>query len=138
MSPRRSSNLSWLFTAGAGGSFVAVTQLATREHLNIAQYISVALFAVVLPIFASAAFALRSSGHRAREARRQAQRMGLMSGYIFVLGIGCLFWSLSGFIGLLFFGAIATLMIVRIRSGEKLIKRGTLLRSLAARRKQQQ
>ena len=137
MSPRRSSNLSWLFTAGAGGSFVAVTQLATREHLNITQDISIALFAVVLPIFASAAFALRSSGHRAREVHRQAQRMGLMSGYLFVLAIGCLFWSLNSFIGLLFFGVIAGLIILRIRSGEKLIKRGSLLRSLAARRKRQ-
>ncbi len=138
MSPRRSSNLSWLFTAGAGGSFVAVTQLATRDHLNIAQYIGIALFAVVLPIFASAAFALRSTGHRAREVRRQAQRMGLISGYLFVLGIGCLFWSLSSFIGLLFFGVIAALIILRIRNGNKLIKRGSLFRSLAARRKQQE
>jgi predicted lipid-binding transport protein (Tim44 family) len=134
MSPRRSSNLIWLFTAGAAGSFVAVTQLATRDHLNIAQYISIALFAVVLPIFAAAVSALRASGHRAREVRRHAQRIGFVGGYLFVLGLGCLFWSLSTFIGLLFFGVIAVLIILRIRSS-KLIKRGSLFRSLAARRR---
>ena len=133
MSPRRSSNLIWLFTAGAGGSFVAVTQLATRDHLNIAQYISVALFAVVLPIFAAAVSALRSSSQRAREERRHAQRIGSVGGFLFVLAVGCLFWSLSSFIGLLFFGVIAGLLILRIRSS-KLIKRGRLIRSLAARR----
>lgn len=137
MSPRRSSNLSWLFTAGAGGSFVAVTQLATRDHFTMAQYISIALFAMVLPLFANSAFILRSSGHRARDKCRHAQWIGLIGGYLFVLGIGCLFWSLSSFIGLLFFVVIAGLLMLRIRSSDKLIKRGSLLRSLAANRKRQ-
>ncbi len=133
MSPRRSLNLSWLFTAGAGGSFVAVTQLATRDHLNITQYISIALFAVALPIFAAAVSTLRSSGHRARQERRHAQRIGAVGGFLFVLAVGCLFWSLSIFIGLLFFGVSAGLIILRMRSS-KLSKRRSLFRSLAARR----
>ena len=67
MSPRRSLNLSWLFTTGARRLVRRCHAISpARSHLNITQCICVKLFAVALPIFAAAISTLRSSRHRAR------------------------------------------------------------------------
>jgi len=101
----------------AGASFVAMTQLLTREQLNIAHKIALACFALTLP--ASVAFLLWPAKHATEspppKIREFFRSTGALLTMVFIVAIGALFWSFNVVLGVVFVGScVAVIIAMRV------------------------
>jgi hypothetical protein len=78
----------------AGASFVAITQVATRDSINVVQSVAIGCFSITLPIFTVAAL---SRPLREVELRSCWSKiiflLLVVGGFAFVLGIASILWS---------------------------------------------
>ena len=92
----------------AGGSFVAVTQLMTRDELTPIQKVAVGCFALTLPL--AVCFLVSPQNYldktRPPKLRNRAASIGALITLVFVLGVGVMFAAFGPLIGLIFLGGI--------------------------------
>jgi hypothetical protein len=92
-----------MLAGAAGASFVAITQLATRESINVAQFVAMGCFSISLPIFTVAAISLPLRKAELNSTWNKIIFLGLcITGLIFVLGIAALLWSFGWYFAFIF------------------------------------
>lgn len=102
-------NPSALHSGMAAAAFVAVTQLSTRDHLNHAHLVALALYALSLPPLISAAIDPRT------DKAETWVKMGLlttMATLLFLAATCAFFWSLNALIGWAFFLSVVVTVTV--------------------------
>ena len=92
-----------LLAGAAGASFVAVTQLATRDTMQVSHLVAIGCFTVTMPVFVSAAvfpkFQEIKQGTRAAEI---AYDFIVTAGLIFLFGIASLLWAFGWYFAIAF------------------------------------
>lgn len=92
-----------LSAGAAAGSFVAITQLATRDVIAQPQLIAIGCFTIALPIFAAVA-----ASPSLRKMKMSISCEALvhttvcMAGLIFLFGIASLLWGFGWYFGVIF------------------------------------
>jgi hypothetical protein len=92
-----------LSAGAAGASFVALTQLATRDCIDISQSIAIGCFSVTLPIFVAAVTIPKF--HKLEDDSPWGNVVSHIigwSGVIFLLGIAALLWSFGWYFAFVF------------------------------------
>ena len=94
MSAVVTENIKKLSAAAAGGCFVAITQLATRDKIDTSDLVAIGCFSVTLPIFVTAAtipgFQAIQSGSALGTITSQVIGWSLS---LFALGVASVLWS---------------------------------------------
>ena len=102
----------------AGGSFIAVTQLITRDVFHWSQRVAIACFAFALPI--ATLFATWPNKYRQKAPQRPLRtlldELGRTCGVVFTVGVSALFWSLGFAFALVFIVSctVALMMYVAV------------------------
>jgi hypothetical protein len=109
----------WLCTSMAAGSFVAVTQLATRSDLNLWHRVAVGLFALSLPIFIVILAVWKMDAVFSEQREKDFENAQTAGTSMFFFGILCLFGSFGGIYGGIYCAAIfiSTLCASRLFHG---------------------
>jgi hypothetical protein len=103
-----------LFWGGiTGGSFVAVTQLATRDVIQTPHLTALICFAIVLPF--AAVFTMSSDEFPIKDLpknrRRVFQEIAAVIGMLFWIGVAALFFAFRPVLALIFVVSAAVAMI---------------------------
>lgn len=92
-----------ILAGAAGASFVAVTQLVTRDKLQVSHMVAIGCFTVTMPIFAAAAaFPKFQRIEKGSRLAARAYDVLVAAGAIFLFGVAGLLWAFGWYFGVAF------------------------------------
>lgn len=103
MAAHLNQHLRNISAGAAGASFVALTQLATRNGIDWSHSIAIGCFSITLPIFVTVAIVPKFHAMQSDSPWGETiHGVVVVAGIIFVCGVVSLLWSFGWYFGLAF------------------------------------